>query len=180
MTGFIVFCVFCLVAWGFCKEMAKPKRKVTRISAEPIDIISSPQNTPTKFVFNPTAENMAFREALFFIGKSDGQLRESERSEMIAYLREVQPEHQESSNYFLDEQIKNLTFLKSKEYKQYIDDLNNKSLRLLFAWSKRIAATQSKMHPFTEYLLEDLENKCNTIVESEFEIVDDVRQYVIS
>ena len=180
MVDFIIFCIFCFAAWGIYQKITKPKQHGSRSPSQHAEPIYPAQNTPLNYIFSPTADTLAFLEALVFMAKSDGQLREPERLEIITYLRDIQPEHKNSPDDFLEDRIREIAFIPSKEYKQYINSLGSKSLQQLLIWSKRVAATQNNLHPFTEYLLEEIENKCNTTDDNQYEIVDGVRQYVIS
>ena len=108
------------------------------------------------YIFKPTPENLLFIRALIFIGKADGQLRENEILIINDYLRNKQPEHQTNPDNYAVEKIRELKPFKSSEYKTYINALTSDQINDFIVWTRKIIGTQKTIHPFEEYLLDDL------------------------
>lgn len=109
-----------------------------------------------RFIFAPTNENKAILQALAFIGKADGQMRQDECDVMIRFLKEKQPEHLPSYDEFLTESLRSLKKLSYQEYKQTISGMNKGGLTEFISWTNRIIGTQASVHPFEEVLLDNL------------------------
>lgn len=146
---------------------------------QPVFVAQSYQSE-RQMIFQPTDATYQFMQALCFIARADGKLMQAECLEISVYLREAQPEHIKAYDRFLEDRIRGLEIMPVRDYRQYLDSLDRKSLVSFLGWTKRLVAQQTKLPPFAEYLLEELESKCNSVIEDEFEIVDGVRQYVIS
>lgn len=109
-----------------------------------------------RFIFSPTNENKAILQALSFVGKADGQMRQEECDVMIQFLKQKQPEHLTSYDDFLTESIRGLKKISYQEYKQTISGMTKGGLTEFITWTNRIIGTQATVHPFEEVLLDNL------------------------
>lgn len=122
-------------------------------------INDQPPPLPQKYIFNPTYSNRRCIQALIFIAKADGQFREEEAQVMARLLCKLQPEHLESQNCYMIDQIKNLPKIGYAEYKELVSSMNIDQLTEFFRQAQLIVGTQEKVHPFEEVLLDNLKEQ---------------------
>lgn len=118
-----------------------------------------PPPLPQKYIFNPTAGNRKCIQALVFIAKADGQFREEEAQVIARLLCKLQPEHSESQNIYLVDQIKKLPKIGYAEYKNLVNSMTSKQLIEFIKQAQIIIGTQEKVHPFEEVLLDNLKDR---------------------
>jgi len=164
--------------YKFIMQMKSPKK------TQPITITAPPppiniELTENKYLFNPAPATNDFMKALIFIARSDGRLTETERNVVIDYLKNAQPEHTESPNHWIHEDIKNLPQIGQNEFKKYLESLDGKTVKLLYHWSKVITENKKTLHAYTEHLMTEIENRVN-VAGDDYEVVDGVRMYRLS
>lgn len=133
----------------------EPQISITVTHGENID-------DEVKYFYEPTKETKDFIKALIFIGKADGQLREVECSIIYDYLIVAQPEHKDTYAEYIISRIRETRQYSSREYKNFLNNLTSDRMQELLKWSARIVNTQKSIHPFEEYLLEEISNRLNT------------------
>ena len=157
-----VFIVFgAIIVYWLCtrdKKEVQPQYISTTVTYE---------DNRNGFIFNPTEKNKAILQALAFIGKADGQMRQDECDVMIRFLKEKQPEHLTSYDEFLTESIRGLKKISYLEYKLTIAGMNKENLSEFISWTNRLIGTQATVHPFEEVLLDNLLESMKKLEESQ-------------
>ena len=154
MELFVLLLIAAVVIWSTTQKKTQPQPR-------PTIVIDEVRSEFCGHTYNPTKQNLEFMQALVFMAKADGQMREPERRIIAGYLIHVQPEHKEDFADYIAECVRDIEYLKSGDYKAYLNKLDKQELQSLLLWSQRVAGTQKNIHPFAEYLLEDIQARIN-------------------
>lgn len=126
-----------------------PNKKITPESIN--------QNVDYKYYFKPTYQNILTIKALLFLCKADGQIREDELREIAKFLIQKQPEHNQTNEFYMIQNIKDLKPFTSAEYSAYIADQDKRNLLEFKKHMNSIFGTQKKNHPYEDILLSELQ-----------------------
>lgn len=135
---------------------AIPKKQTSRTVSNDAQIPES--DLKPKYIFDPSFSSTQILKAMLFISKADGQTREDELMVMVDFLKRNQPEHKQSADWYLAENIKALKPFTAEEYKGFLSELNKDYLVNFQTWVKSIIGTQRKNHPYEDILLEELQH----------------------
>ena len=151
---YMILVIVAIVGFFYYRRQEEFK-KIPEINRVEENKIQTEEENYIRSIFSPTTDNMTTMQALVFIAKADGQMREPECLVISEFLKSKQPEHINNTDSYMIERIREIKPLSTKEYKSFIsalaDDVNSFTL-----WVYKIFGTQKKNHPFEEYLIEEL------------------------
>lgn len=152
MEFLVIIGIIGAIIWYYTKkEINKPAPKYQPILS-PIQTVIHTQDK----LFEPTRENKQIMQALVFIGKADGQLRENECDVVAEYLKFAQKEHLTTDTSYIAFRARELKNIEYIEYKKTLKNMNKPQAEVFFMWASRVVNTQDKIHPFEEVLLDNI------------------------
>lgn len=155
METFVVLVVIVGGLYALVKFLEKPDQKPE--AQQPSDETSPPSsyNEPP-IIYDPTTENIRIMQALVFIGKADGQLRENECEVIAEYLKSAQPEHQSTTTTYIGWQVRDMPRIEYIDYKKILKGMDSTRAQNFLYWAIKVVGTQNKVHPFEEVLLDNI------------------------